>query len=97
MIEQTTVEMHTLSVITVLLFLGGIIILSLLCMLAIYNKIDFNFWLGMALAYIISLFGFFGFFYAKEKEERRKFILGWILSFTLKLIYWVAIILIIII
>ena len=85
--STSNIGSSTILVATVLLLLVGVMILSLLYIGVHYKKINFDFWLGLTLSFIIGLFGFFGFFCSKDKDERKNFILGCIISFAIKLVY----------
>ena len=44
---------------------------------------------GFILCFLIGLFGFFGLFVAKEKEERKDFFFGWTMCFVIKTLLFI--------
>ena len=48
--------------------------------------------LGLFFSFIIGIVGFMGLFLAKEKEERKEFFFGWALGYTIRLFYFIGIV-----
>ena len=62
-------------------------------MLTCYILKRSNCFLGVVLSYLIGIAGFFGLFLAKEPEERKEFFLGWVVGYSIKVVYCVGVLL----